>query len=69
MAEAKCCDRCKKFYLKNEYIVNHEVSGYPVVGFRYVNASNAYYPLIDLCDECLVKLVDWMRIDEEEQHA
>ena len=41
MADAKCCDRCRKFYVKNDIVLNKRFSNSPVVGFRYETDNNA----------------------------
>lgn len=61
MSNAKCCDRCGKFYIKNNIVINRSFSNYPVVGFQYETTRGSRYPTIDLCNECLTELVEWMK--------
>lgn len=66
--KAKRCDRCGKFYLKNEkiptnrHIINSYISGIAFLAIdRTQDASN------DLCDECLDDLFDFLIYNESKQ--
>lgn len=61
MANAKRCDRCGKFYIKNDIVINRGFSNYPIVGFQYETTNGSHYPTIDLCNECLIRLTEWMK--------
>ena len=60
MANAKCCDRCKNFYIKNTIVIDKSLSSHPVIGFRFITDSNAVYHTTDLCDKCLDELNKWI---------
>ena len=49
MADAKKCDRCGKFYIKNE----QEFIGCVLKHFSLMGSNNMYF---DLCDECIGRL-------------
>lgn len=61
MADVKKCDRCKKYYDKN----NHNICN---LGERMneIRLTNFYNPKnyikYDLCDECFIKLYTFLRM-------
>lgn len=61
MANAKMCDRCGTFYVRDRnYILNEKsAKGFPVCGIRHEGYINTY----DLCPECYDELIKFMRID------
>ena len=65
MADAKKCDRCGKYYEEYHYLFNDV----PVQGVRLVPSSMLYYPgnpllYMDLCSDCMKKLVIFMQHPE-----
>lgn len=63
MANAKKCDRCGAFYMRDrDYILNEKsAKGFPVCGYQHQN----YFSDYDLCPECHSQLRKFMRIDME----
>lgn len=61
MANAKMCDCCGTFYVRDRnYILNEKsAKGFPVCGIRHGGYINTY----DLCPECYDELIKFMRID------
>lgn len=64
MAKAKKCDRCGKYYDKNEGIKS--INGYFVRTIR-LETSGPYMNL-DLCDPCIYDLYKFLGLDEEDQN-
>lgn len=60
MADAKKCDRCGRYYDKNE--TAH--TGVRVIGIKIIRADDYCAAKYDFCDECLGKLKNF--IDGEE---
>lgn len=59
MANAKKCDRCGKYYDQNKkYLLGRE----HVIGIRF-ESPNKYNDRIDLCDECLEKIEEFLGAD------
>lgn len=52
MAEAKKCDKCKKYYDKN---VKFSSGGVAIVGISFTRKDGYKTNYMDLCDECLTK--------------
>lgn len=61
MADAKICDRCGKFYVMNE----QEFKG---CSLRY-QRSNSPSILLDLCDECVGRLWNFLNYPIETDKA
>lgn len=59
MAMARKCDRCGKYYDRNEkYVFGREYA----LGLRF-ESSNNYSDRIDLCDECQEKIKEFLGTD------
>lgn len=59
MAMARKCDRCGKYYDRNEkYLFGRE----NVIGIRF-ESPNKHNDRIDLCDECLEKTEEFLGTD------
>lgn len=57
MANAKKCDRCRKYYDKN---LEKDIYGKRIVGVCFVNEVDQSVQDKDLCDECIVKFRNFM---------
>ena len=60
MAIARKCDRCGKYYDKNKKYGYDLVMG-TVIGLRFETLQGFNSSRIDLCDECLGKIISWHR--------
>lgn len=62
MATARKCDRCGKYYDENKKYKNDLGMG-TVIGLRFetLNCNNS--SRIDLCDECLGKIKEFLGTD------
>lgn len=57
MAAAKKCDRCGKFYEKNNLYHKHiRNEKTPIDGVCMTTRSNDHVDYMDLCDDCIHKL-------------
>lgn len=57
--DAKCCDRCKKFYIPEKFKSDKKYTdGRPIksIGFR----THGIYGEADLCTECAESFRDWL---------
>ena len=50
------CDRCGKYYDKNEKVHKSGIFKYTPSGIVEVSTNEKYYNAKDLCDDCLEKL-------------
>lgn len=72
--KAMRCDRCGLFYLKNEIIPKGQPSDCCIDGvditFHNRNGRFDKYKRYDLCDECIIKFMDFMESPEKDRsHA
>ena len=58
MASAKKCDRCEKYYDRNQ---SKSIKGYYVRGIRLY--TNTPHMDLDLCDDCIDKLYDFLGLN------
>lgn len=56
MASAKQCDRCGKFYNRNNRMIKGPYKNESIDGIVKTTNIGNYLKQIDLCDECLDKL-------------
>ena len=62
MANAKNCDRCSKFYLKNSYPSKDQYGNECNMAKIKVNGDNGgVIDELDLCDECMDKFISFMK--------
>ena len=60
MATAKKCDRCGKYYDKNEpYTVGGRIT--VIDGIAFTLKDGSVIDPVDLCDECIALLVKWLK--------
>lgn len=64
MARARKCDRCNKYYDNNERYKTHNY-GEKIVGIRFEGSGNVDRP-IDLCDDCLGELINFLGFKVED---
>ena len=62
MAAAKKCDRCGKYYDKNEQYPC-SVNGFKSVtdGMAFTNKNGDAFDEHDLCDDCITLLKKWLK--------
>ena len=65
MALAIKCDRCKKYYDKNEGIKS--INGCFVRGIKIITGTGPYKGL-DLFDSCIYELYTFLGMNEEERN-
>lgn len=63
--KVKKCDRCGAIYEKNEKCKTKEVGNGIVSTIVTVSERGLPDEEYDLCDECIEKLYDWMKDNEE----
>lgn len=61
MANAKKCDRCGKFYEKNE--TKRKINGEYVEGIKICTYANR--KIYDLCGDCIENLYEFMNLNDE----
>lgn len=62
MATARKCDRCGKYYDENKKYKNDLGTG-TVIGLRFETINSSISSRIDLCDECLGKIKEFLGTD------
>ena len=62
MAIARKCDRCGKYYEENKKYRYNLVMG-TVIGLRFETLEGFNSSRIDLCDECLGKIKNFLGTD------
>ena len=62
MAIARKCDRCGKYYDENKKYVFGLAMG-TVIGLRFETLNGNNSSRIDLCDECLGKIKEFLGTD------
>lgn len=61
MANALKCDRCGKFYIKNEkHKTSGRVNGGILGGITTVSTNENHDKWLDLCDDCISDLLDFL---------
>lgn len=62
MASAKKCDRCGKYYDKNE---QHQAcsNGYKSIinGVAFTMKNGELAETYDLCDDCIARMKEWLK--------
>lgn len=58
MADAKRCDRCGNYYIEKEK--NYKLDGFRVLRVSFTNFFGQNFKSMDLCDECVEKLDQFM---------
>lgn len=66
MANARKCDRCGKLY--EEYNTDNNSKKFNAIMPVSLDYERKYYPrkVMDLCPECMTKLANWLKCNEEE---
>lgn len=66
--DAKKCDRCGKYYDKNSNTLGRSFKNSNGVtnlsGMAYINIVNDVKGRTDLCDECIEKLMKFMKMED-----
>lgn len=63
MADAKRCDRCKKYYTLTENPMD-------IIGVNVLRVSSSFNNRNDLCPDCATKLANFLNnIEEEVENA
>lgn len=62
MAKAHKCDRCGKFYEKNQKVLECRGEKVITIGIRFVDDRFASFGHADLCDDCLDLLCDFLNM-------
>lgn len=68
MADAKKCDRCKKFYERyNEECDEKKINA---IVRANLDIKRKYWPqgIIELCPECMNEFNDWMKNSRKSKH-
>lgn len=61
MADAKKCDRCGKYYDKNEkHETSGKIHGRKLAGVKTIDTNDCWYNHFDLCDDCLTDLFEFL---------
>lgn len=62
MATARKCDRCGKYYDENKKY-RYDLGTGTVIGLRFETLNGYNSSRIDLCDECLGKIKEFLGTD------
>lgn len=65
--DAKKCDRCGKYYDKNNY--TYKKNGFVVYGISFELDHNSRANYKDLCDDCLKSLEKWLEDGKENKEV
>lgn len=67
MADAKQCDRCKKFYNHGNDTHRPSMYGSYIYGMKFTGKEfNNVLAVYDLCEECTKKLVQFIKNEEDD---
>ena len=63
--DAKCCDRCGKFYL--EYADMEHGNGIIIINCETKDSYNEYIKRMDLCVECRDEVLEFLKSPTEKR--
>lgn len=67
MADAKKCDRCGRFYVKNTaHPCNYRQAGRMIAGVCICTADESIDESFDFCDKCISKFIEFMKGGKDE---